>query len=70
MAVTTHPDYVAAMRKASAIITDEGGITSHAAIVSREFEIPCIVGTKNATVLLSDGDTIEVNAIKGEVKLL
>lgn len=67
VAVTTHPDYVSAMRKASAIVTDEGGITSHAAIVSREFGIPCIVGCKNATKVLRDGDLVEVNAIDGKV---
>lgn len=68
VATTTHPDYVAAMRKAVAIVTDEGGITSHAAIVSREFGIPCIVGCKNATTLLKDGDFVEVDAIAGVVK--
>ncbi|MBI4067364.1 hypothetical protein HY407_03195, partial [Candidatus Gottesmanbacteria bacterium] len=67
VAVTTHPDYVPAMRKAAAIITDEGGITSHAAIVSREFSIPCIVGTKHATSILKDGDQIEVNAVEGKI---
>ncbi len=70
VAVTTHPDYTIAMRKAAAIITNEGGITSHAAIVSREFGIPCIVGTQNATKLLKDGDKVEVDAIKGIVKRL
>ena len=70
VAVTTHPDYVAAMRIASAIVTNEGGITSHAAIVSREYGIPCIVGTKNATQILKDGDLVEVDAEKGIVKLL
>jgi phosphohistidine swiveling domain-containing protein len=68
IAVTTHPDYVPVMRKAAAIITDEGGITSHAAIVSREFGIPCIVGTKNATRIIHDGDIVEVNANEGWVK--
>ncbi|RJQ36984.1 hypothetical protein C4559_04640 [Candidatus Microgenomates bacterium] len=68
VAVTTHPDFVPAMRKAIAIVTDEGGITSHAAIVSREFEIPCIVGTKNATKHLKDGDEVEVDAINGLVR--
>lgn len=68
IAVTTHPDYVPAMRKAAAIVTDEGGITSHAAIVSREFGIPCIVGTKLATKVLQDGDLIEVDANSGVVK--
>lgn len=70
IAVTTHPDYVPAMRKAAAIITDEGGITSHAAIISREFGIPCIVGTKSATSILKDGDRVEVDAIEGRVKIL
>ena len=68
VAVTTHPDYVPAMRKASAIVTDEGGITSHAAIISREFGIPCIVGTREATAYLKDGDKIEVDAENGKIK--
>lgn len=70
VAVTTHPDYVPAMRLAAAIVTDEGGITSHAAIVSREFGIPCIVGTKHSTSLLKDGDRIHVDAVNGIVKKL
>lgn len=68
VAVTTHPDYVSAMRKAVAIVTDEGGITSHSAIVAREFGIPCIVGTKQGTMVFKDGDVVEVNAIDGKVK--
>jgi phosphohistidine swiveling domain-containing protein len=67
VAVATHPDYVPAMRRAAAIVTDEGGITSHAAIVSREFGIPCIVGTKRATKLLRDGDMVKVNTEKGNI---
>lgn len=70
VAVTTHPDFVPAMRKAAAIVTDEGGITSHAAIVSREFGIPCIVGTHNATKILHDDDIVIVNAEEGWVKQL
>lgn len=70
VAVTTHPDYVSAMRRASAIITDEGGITSHAAIVSREFGIPCIVGTKYATKLIKNGAMIDVDAINGKITIL
>jgi phosphoenolpyruvate synthase/pyruvate phosphate dikinase len=70
IAVTTHPDYVAAMRISAAIVTNEGGITSHAAIVSREYGIPCIVGTKNATKILRDGDLVEVDANNGTVKKL
>ncbi len=64
----TRPEFVPLMKKASAIITDEGGITSHAAIVSRELKIPCIVGTKWATEFFKDGDSVEVDAIKGIVR--
>jgi phosphoenolpyruvate synthase/pyruvate phosphate dikinase len=64
----TSPDYVMAMRKASAIVTDEGGVTCHAAIVSRELGVPCIVGTGNATQILKDGDLVKVDANKGIVE--
>lgn len=70
VAITTHPDFVPAMRKTRAIVTDEGGLSCHAAIVSRELGIPCIVGTKIATKVLKDGDLVEVNANKGIVKIL
>ena len=66
----TLPDYVPAMKKALAIITDEGGITCHAAIISRELGIPCVVGTKIATQVLKDGYLVEVDADKGTVKIL
>ena len=66
----TTPDFVPLIGKAAAIVTDEGGITSHAAIVSREFDIPCIVGTNDATKVLKDGDLVEVDANKGIVKML
>lgn len=66
----TTPDFVPAMRIAGAIVTDEGGILSHAAIVSREFGVPCIIGTGNATTLLKDGDTVEVDANNGVVKII
>jgi phosphohistidine swiveling domain-containing protein len=66
----TRPEMVIAMEKAAAIVTDEGGITSHAAIVSRELGIPCIVATKIATTILKDGDLVEVDAEKGTVKVL
>ena len=68
VSVTTNPDYVPAMRKCQAIVTDEGGITSHAAIVCRELGIPCVVGTKNGTKVFHDGDKVEVNAKHGIVK--
>ena len=64
----TTPDFVPLMQKASAIVTDEGGITSHAAIVSRELGIPCIIGTKIATKVFKDGDLVEVDANKGIVR--
>lgn len=64
----TSPDFIAAMRKSSAIVTDVGGLTSHAAVVSRELGKPCIVGTKIATQALKDGDMVEVDADNGVVK--
>jgi phosphohistidine swiveling domain-containing protein len=64
----TRPEMVIAMKKASAIVTDEGGITSHAAIVSRELKIPCIIGTKIATKVFKDNDLVEVDANKGVVR--
>ena len=66
----TRPEYVPLMKKAIAIITDEGGITCHAAIVSRELKIPCIIGTKIATKVLKDGDLVEVDANNGVVKII
>jgi phosphohistidine swiveling domain-containing protein len=64
----TSPDFILAMKKASAIVTDEGGLTCHAAIVSRELNIPCIVGTKHATKVFKDNDLVEVDADKGVVR--
>jgi phosphoenolpyruvate synthase/pyruvate phosphate dikinase len=70
VAITTHPDFVPAMHRAVAIVTDEGGLTSHAAIVSREMGVPCIVGTKTATKILKDGDLVMVDANNGTVKVI
>jgi phosphoenolpyruvate synthase/pyruvate phosphate dikinase len=64
----TAPDYLPAMKKAKGIVTDEGGITCHAAIVSRELGIPCVIGTKIATQVFKDGDLVEVDANKGIVR--
>lgn len=64
----TDPLYTHAMMKAGGIITNIGGVLSHAAIVSRELKIPCIVGTENATELLKDGQLIILDATKGEVR--
>lgn len=66
----TRPEFVPLMKKAAAIVTDEGGITSHAAIVSREISTPCVIGTQNATQVLEDGDKVEVDAEEGVVKLI
>jgi len=52
------------------VITDEGGITCHAAIVSRELGIPCIIGTKNATQMLKNGDKIELDLQSGIIKII
>jgi len=68
VSIATDPDVVPAMKKAAAIVTEQGGITSHAAIVSRELETPCIIGTKIATKVLKDGDLVEVDAEKGVVR--
>ena len=69
VAPMTSPDYVPAMKKASAIITNEGGATSHAAIVSRELGIPCVVGTRDATKLLKDETVVTVDGARGQVFL-
>lgn len=69
VAKMTSPDYVPAMKKAAAIVTDEGGQTSHAAIVSRELGVPCVVGTKDATSKLKDNMVITVDGSKGYVYL-
>jgi len=66
----TRPGTIVACNQAAAIITDEGGITSHAAVIARELKIPCIVGTKHATQVLKDGDLVEVNANRGVVKII
>lgn len=64
----TSPRFMNAISKAAAIITDEGGLTCHAAIIARELQKPCIIGTQNATRMLETGDSVEVDAFKGIVK--
>ncbi len=66
----TVPDFLSAMDKAAAFVTDEGGLTCHAAIVARELGKPCIIGTKIATKVLKNGDLVEVDANNGFVKKL
>ena len=64
---STSPSYVPLMRKAKALVTDHGGMMSHAAIVAREFNLPCIVGTKQATKVLQNGDKVVLDLTRGEV---
>ena len=66
----TNPQMVPYIRSASAIVTDEGGLTCHAAIIAREMKIPCVVGTKVATRVIKDGDLVEVDAEKGVVRII
>jgi phosphohistidine swiveling domain-containing protein len=70
VASMTHPKDIALIRKAQAIVTDEGGVLSHASIISRELKKTCIIGTKTATRLLAQGDKIEVDANKGTVRII
>ncbi len=67
VAEMTTPDFVPAMKRAAGIVTDRGGRTAHAAIVSRELGIPCIVGSENATTVLKDGQIITVDGSNGKV---
>jgi pyruvate, water dikinase len=67
VASMTSPDWVPTMRRASAIVTDNGGMTCHAAIVSRELRIPCVVGTRLATTVLRSGEEVTVDGRKGQV---
>lgn len=66
----TRPEFVPIMRKALGVITDEGGITSHAAIISREMNKPCIIGTKFATKILKDGDEVELRMNHGSIRII
>lgn len=66
----TRPEFLPLMKKAAAIVTNEGGISSHAAIVARELNKPCIIGTRYATQVLKDGDVVEVDAENGVVRKL
>ncbi|MCD4694394.1 hypothetical protein K8R62_03485, partial [bacterium] len=70
VAYMTSPKFMFAILKSAAIITDDGGLTCHAAIISRELKKPCIIGTKIATQVLKDGDLVEVDADKGIVKII
>jgi len=65
--IMTNPDMVVEMQKSAAIVTDEGGLTAHASIVSREMGIPAVVGTQEATIKLKEGEIITVDGFKGKV---
>lgn len=66
----TSPDFVPIMRRAAAIVAEEGGLTAHVSVVSREFGIPCVVGIPHITTILKDGDRVEVDAERGVVTVL
>lgn len=66
----TYPDLLPVMKKASAIVSELGGLLSHASIVARELDIPCLVGVRNIATKLKDGDIIEVDTDKGFVKVI
>jgi len=68
VAHSTNPELLPAVRIAGAIVTDEGGLMSHAAILSREIKIPCIIGTKYATQVFKDGDVVKVDGASGVVR--
>lgn len=68
VSIMTRTTLVSGMKKAAAIVTDEGGMTCHAAIIARELHTPCVVGTKVATKVFKDGDMVEVNANEGTVR--
>lgn len=70
IAPLTNPQYTPAILVASAIVTEVGGILSHAAIVSREIGIPCVVGVKGITKLIKDNQIVEVNGKDGYIKVL
>jgi pyruvate,water dikinase len=67
VATMTNPDWVPALRRAGAVVTDGGGITCHAAIISRELGVPCVVGTRRATTALTDGQVVTVDGRRGLV---
>lgn len=67
VAEMTNPDWVPILRRAAALVTDGGGMTCHAAIVSRELGVPCVVGTRTATTVLRDGETVTIDGRRGTV---
>ena len=70
MASQTHPTYMPAIRLAAGLVCDEGGVTGHAAIVSRELNKPCVIGVHIGTKAIQTGDEIEVDGNGGIVRIL
>jgi len=70
VSISSSPELIPYIRKCGAIVTDEGGLGCHAAVISRELKKPCVIGTKIATQVLKDGDMVEVDATKGIVRKL
>lgn len=70
VSIATNPNLVSAIKKSAAIVTDIGGITCHAAIISRELGIPCVIGTRIATKVLKDGNVVDVDATHGKVTII
>jgi pyruvate,water dikinase len=68
IAVMTRPDYIEGMRNAEAIVCEEGGLTSHAALIARELKIPCLIGVSGATGNFKNNDLVEVDANQGFIK--
>jgi pyruvate,water dikinase len=68
ISVSSSPELMPYIRKCAAMVTDEGGLGCHAAIISRELKKPCVIGTKIATQVFKDGDRVEVDAVHGIVK--
>lgn len=68
VSISANPSILPLIKQSAALVSDEGGVTSHAAIISREFKIPCIIGTRIATSVFKDGDLVEVDADKGIVR--
>lgn len=70
VASQTPPDFIPGLKRAGAVVVDEGGVTSHASILCREYKVPCIIGTKVATKTFKDGDRVLVDATEGTAKKL
>jgi len=70
VASTTGPEFMPAIQRAGAIVTNEGGLMSHAAVVAREFDIPCVIGTEIGNLVIKEGDLVEVDADRAIVKIL